>query len=427
MEEKKKRRCSSCLMGCASQPMWACGSGKELCKGMLFHRKCLARGKATPEAAAAAATPATNGMPSTLTAATRQAMTTSSELWGVAGGVGLAGVRGGAGVMVTGGVGADVMELRDSENFRLCCPECGYDLLKVDVVDVLTREQTYEGTPEQEQAYKTFERALNVSLEDPRFGIGKTREEFEDPFKGSIGSGSNRTAMYGSVFEAAVDLMFRNSKLTANHKFLDIGCGIGSIVLQAAAWAGCQAAGIEIVEDRFAGAVELHSAFQKAVFAERDLGALLHPDVVERKVHLFKGCFLEQWENPEVRDADFIFFNNSSGWFNNSKALNNPDEHSLESRLLKKLKNDPRNNGKILVTLEHIAEWQPTCWERRSYKYNDNTRRAATYAAKELEFWEYTVVSQWECPGCTSMNSDAVNDCVVCGTYCSGKRNSKRL
>lgn len=37
------------------------------------------------------------------------------------------------------------------------------------------------------------------------------------------------------------------------------------------------------------------------------------------------------------------------------------------------------------------------------------------------------IVSQWECPGCTSLNSDMVNDCVVCGTYCRGKRNSKRL
>lgn len=36
--------------------------------------------------------------------------------------------------------------------------------------------------------------------------------------------------------------MFRKSYLKSTHKFLDIGCGIGSIVLQAAAWAGCQAA-----------------------------------------------------------------------------------------------------------------------------------------------------------------------------------------
>lgn len=49
---------------------------------------------------------------------------------------------------------------------------------------------------------------------------------------------------------------------------------------------------------------------------------------------------------------------------------NNPDQHSLESRLLDKLKGDPSNDGKILITLEHIAEWQPDCWERRSYKYS---------------------------------------------------------
>lgn len=49
---------------------------------------------------------------------------------------------------------------------------------------------------------------------------------------------------------------------------------------------------------------------------------------------------------------------------------NNPDEHSLEARLLSRLKNDSSNNGKILITLEHIAEWQPDCWERRTYKYN---------------------------------------------------------
>lgn len=52
--------------------------------------------------------------------------------------------------------------------------------------------------PGHREAYKTFERALHVSLEDPRFGIGMSREAFEEPFKGSIGSGANRTAMYVS-------------------------------------------------------------------------------------------------------------------------------------------------------------------------------------------------------------------------------------
>lgn len=44
-------------------------------------------------------------------------------------------------------------------------------------------------------AFKAFEKALCTSFEDPRFGIGRTREDFETPFKGSIGTGANRTAM----------------------------------------------------------------------------------------------------------------------------------------------------------------------------------------------------------------------------------------
>lgn len=45
------------------------------------------------------------------------------------------------------------------------------------------------------QAFKAFERALLTSLEDPKYGIGSTRELFEHQFKGSIGSGASRTAM----------------------------------------------------------------------------------------------------------------------------------------------------------------------------------------------------------------------------------------
>lgn len=42
------------------------------------------------------------------------------------------------------------------------------------------------------------------------------------------------------------------------------------------------------MEDRFEGAVELHSAFKKTVFAEEEFRALMHPDVVDQRVHLFK-------------------------------------------------------------------------------------------------------------------------------------------
>lgn len=42
---EEERRCDACSKKCASHAMWICTSGKELCKGMMFHRNCLARGK----------------------------------------------------------------------------------------------------------------------------------------------------------------------------------------------------------------------------------------------------------------------------------------------------------------------------------------------------------------------------------------------
>lgn len=41
---EKGRRCGTCLKKCVSQPMWTCCSGKAVCKDMMFHRKCLAKG-----------------------------------------------------------------------------------------------------------------------------------------------------------------------------------------------------------------------------------------------------------------------------------------------------------------------------------------------------------------------------------------------
>ncbi|CAN0506832.1 unnamed protein product, partial [Discosporangium mesarthrocarpum] len=51
---------------------------------------------------------------------------------------------------------------------------------------------------------------------------------------------------------------------------LDIGSGIGSIVLQAAAWAGCAAVGVEIVPKRHECATELHGALLNVLSANSD-------------------------------------------------------------------------------------------------------------------------------------------------------------
>ena len=46
------------------------------------------------------------------------------------------------------GSGSDkglAVEVWDSENNRLCCPECGFDLLMVDEVDNTTEEEVRDG------------------------------------------------------------------------------------------------------------------------------------------------------------------------------------------------------------------------------------------------------------------------------------------
>ena len=47
---------------------------------------------------------------------------------------------------------------------------------------------------------------------------------------------------YGSIYEDLVDFMFRCVGLSGSDRFLDIGSGIGQVVMQAAAWAGCASA-----------------------------------------------------------------------------------------------------------------------------------------------------------------------------------------
>ncbi|CAN0560483.1 unnamed protein product, partial [Ectocarpus sp. 12 AP-2014] len=45
---------------------------------------------------------------------------------------------------------------------------------------------------------------------------------------------------YGSICAGAADFIFRICGLTSHDCFLDIGSGLGQIVTQAAAWAGCR-------------------------------------------------------------------------------------------------------------------------------------------------------------------------------------------
>ncbi|CAM9700249.1 unnamed protein product [Phaeothamnion confervicola] len=67
--------------------------------------------------------------------------------------------------------------------------------------------------------------------------------------------------MYGSLHPNAIQVMLRESGLKRTGTFVDVGSGVGQIVLQAAATYGCRAAGVEVLDIRHDTGVALRDKF----------------------------------------------------------------------------------------------------------------------------------------------------------------------
>jgi Histone methylation protein DOT1 len=69
--------------------------------------------------------------------------------------------------------------------------------------------------------------------------------------------GDSSEHQYGRILPDAADYFFRLMELSRDDSFVDLGSGIGSLVLQAAYTIGCPSRGIEIVKSRHEAALEL--------------------------------------------------------------------------------------------------------------------------------------------------------------------------
>jgi [histone H3]-lysine79 N-trimethyltransferase len=67
--------------------------------------------------------------------------------------------------------------------------------------------------------------------------------------------------MYGGMTESFTERLIQRMRLMKNQTFLDIGSGIGQVVLQVAATVGCKAIGIEISTLRHKAAKSLVEHF----------------------------------------------------------------------------------------------------------------------------------------------------------------------
>ena len=152
--------------------------------------------------------------------------------------------------------------------------------------------------------------------------------------------------VYGELLPRFAHDVFFETELRSDHVFVDLGSGVGNVVLQAALETGCEAWGIE----QMANPVRLGSA-QLAEFEARCKRWSLRPG----KVTLLQGDFLVSEEiNKVLRRADVVLVNNQAF----TPALN-------EKLILKFL---DLKEGARIVSLKSFV---PEKWEIKARSLDD--------------------------------------------------------
>lgn len=110
--------------------------------------------------------------------------------------------------------------------------------------------------------------------------------------------------VYGELLPRFCSIIFNQTRLTSSHVFVDLGSGVGNVVLQAALQIGCESWGCEMMPN----ACDL-AALQHAEFIARCRLWALQPGTV----HLERGDFLQN-ENigKALKEADVVLINNQA-------------------------------------------------------------------------------------------------------------------
>ncbi|KAI9683152.1 MAG: Nucleosomal histone H3-Lys79 methylase [Trizodia sp. TS-e1964] len=110
--------------------------------------------------------------------------------------------------------------------------------------------------------------------------------------------------VYGELLPRFVDQIFKDTGIKSNQIFVDLGSGVGNVVLQAALQVGCESWGCEMMEN----ACEL-ATLQETEFTARCRLWGLQPG----EIHLERGDFLENSKIAKIlQKADVVLVNNQA-------------------------------------------------------------------------------------------------------------------
>lgn len=107
--------------------------------------------------------------------------------------------------------------------------------------------------------------------------------------------------VYGELKPKFCRRIFQDVSLETTHVFLDLGSGVGNVVLQAALEVGCRAYGIEYKDGPAKIAEKHNEGFQHSC---------LRRGITPGKVQLFKGDFLTATYRGMIAEADVVLVNN---------------------------------------------------------------------------------------------------------------------
>ena len=110
--------------------------------------------------------------------------------------------------------------------------------------------------------------------------------------------------VYGELLPRFISKIFKETKITSDKVFVDLGSGVGNVVLQAALEIGCESWGCEVMEN----ACDLAELQQAEFKARCRLWGLSTGDV-----HLERGDFLVNPKIAEIlKKADVVLVNNQA-------------------------------------------------------------------------------------------------------------------
>ena len=243
--------------------------------------------------------------------------------------------------------------------------------------------------------------------------LGGDREAFEGKGGGTKGAtvfdekDTSIRFQYGGMSESFIQEMCERCCVGKDDTFVDIGSGIGQIVIQVAATMGCKSWGYEVVEQRHNHAILLKRTFIDVL---RD-GKVLGVDYVDSLIELH--CAKFQDRSKEISAASVIFFNNFAHYFTQLMDAFVENVGSMKV-------------GTRIVTLSSVHELAKRC----SHYNAPSMIEACNWKQNKLDVNYYTKVSNgWTCDGPSGCGYDRndwdAEECERCAKRKFAKRNKR--